>query len=120
MGEEMIIELPWPPKELSPNGRLHWAKKRQYTTNYKGEGWAYTLAAMYPKHAVDFDWPEQIEMTITFYPPDKRRRDDDNIIGSFKAGRDGVAIALNVDDSRFRPTYKFGQVVKGGKVTVEI
>ena len=32
---------------------------------------------------------------------DRRARDDDNIIASFKAGRDGMAQALGIDDKRF-------------------
>jgi crossover junction endodeoxyribonuclease RusA len=45
---------------------------------------------------------ERIAMWLDFYPPDRRARDDDNIIASFKHGRDGVALALGIDDKRFR------------------
>lgn len=61
---------------------------------------------------------EVIPVTITFHPPTKRRYDLDNRIASFKAGQDGIAQALAVDDSRFEPTYKRGEPVKGGKVVV--
>jgi hypothetical protein len=44
----------------------------------------------------------------------------DNRIAQFKAGQDGIAQALAVDDSRFEPTYRRGDPVKGGKVVVEI
>jgi len=50
---------------------------------------------------------------ITFYPPDKRHRDADNMIASMKAGFDGVADALKVDDKLFRPTFVFSDEVKG-------
>lgn len=61
-----------------------------------------------------------IPMTITFNPPDRRQRDDDNAIASFKAARDGIALGLGVDDRVFRPTYVFGDPIKGGRVLVEI
>jgi crossover junction endodeoxyribonuclease RusA len=59
-------------------------------------------------------------LSLTFCPPDKRRRDDDNCISSFKAGRDGIAEALGIDDSQLSLLVKMGQPVKGGAVLVEI
>ena len=49
-----------------------------------------------------------------------RRRDDDNMVGSFKAYRDGIADALGVDDRRFRPHYFFEDAEKPGRIDVEI
>src|SRR3546814_6926311 len=40
-------------------------------------------------------------LRIEFYPPDKRRRDLDNMLASFKYGIDAVAEAMGVDDSLF-------------------
>jgi crossover junction endodeoxyribonuclease RusA len=61
------------------------------------------------------------KVSITFHKPDNRKRDDDNIIASFKAGRDGVADALNVDDNRFEVSYKVSKEnVKGGMVVIEV
>jgi hypothetical protein len=57
-------------------------------------------------------------MTITFYPPDHRHRDDDNMVGSFKSYRDGIADALGVNDRRFRPRYVFADPEKPGRVEV--
>ena len=39
------------------------------------------------------DWDGDVHLWVDFYPPDKRRRDDDNVIAAFKAGRDGLADA---------------------------
>ena len=66
-----------------------------------------TLAQMSPfaRQAIRQDDDGPIPVRITFYPPDARRRDDDNMIGSFRAARDGIADALGVDDRRFRPHY---------------
>jgi len=50
----------------------------------------------------------RIALWLDVYPPDRRARDDDNIIASFKAGRDGLALALGIDDKRvvLRPFVK--------------
>lgn len=61
-----------------------------------------------------------IAFRVTFYPPDNRHRDDDNMIGSFKAARDGIADALAVNDRRFRPEYHFGKPEKPGRIEVEL
>lgn len=45
--------------------------------------------------------PGRLHLWLDFYPPDRRHRDDDNLVASFKAGRDGVALALGIDDRRF-------------------
>lgn len=63
---------------------------------------------------------EPIPMTVTFIPPDRRHRDDDGMIGSFKHARDGIADALGVNDRRFRPTYVFAEPEKPGRVEVEV
>ena len=47
-------------------------------------------------------WDGDVHVWIDFYPPDRRHRDDDNMISAFKAGRDGVADALGINDKRFR------------------
>jgi crossover junction endodeoxyribonuclease RusA len=60
-------------------------------------------------------------LRIEFIPPDARRRDDDNCLSCFKAGRDGIAEALGVDDSRFVTTFWLSdKPVKGGMVRVSI
>lgn len=109
--------LPWPPKELTPNfkRRSHWTQYSKQTSLYRMACRALTLAEKIPSP------PEgPIPITITFHPPDRRRRDDDGMIGAFKAGRDGIADALRVDDHRFRASYIIGEPVKGGCVIVAI
>jgi crossover junction endodeoxyribonuclease RusA len=106
------ITLPWPPKELTPNAkrRKHWRVYQPIAKRYRETcAWLVISARA-----------EGLLHSITFCPPDNRRRDDDGMIGAFKAGRDGVADALRCDDHSFRPIYRFGDVVKGGAVIVEI
>lgn len=58
---------------------------------------------------------------MDFYPPDKRRRDDDGLLSSMKAARDGIADALGIDDHRFvSHPYVKEEVRKGGAVVVRI
>lgn len=117
----MQIELGWPAKALSPNFRcnVHWPRTRALAAAKK-EAHGATLAAMMRGCAPK--WAEQrIAFIITAYPPDKRERDDDNLVSSCKASRDGIALALGIDDSRFdlRP-LQWGEPVKNGKIIITL
>lgn len=95
-----MIELPWPPRGLSPNAREHWSAK---SAGLK---------------APDSD---KILLVLEFVPNDKRSRDDDNLLASFKAGRDGLADALGIDDSRFVTQFRMSEeIIKGGVVRVSL
>ncbi len=118
----MKITLPWPDKRLSPNARTHWGSKAGITASARHDARWLTVDAPGFNETVDrlADDDGLIPLTITFFPPDRRHRDDDNMIGSFKAARDGIANALGVNDRRFRPHYHFGEPRKPGRVEVEI
>jgi len=109
-----IIHLPWPPRQLSPNATEHWSKKAKYKKDYR---FACYLMTYQSKVTAPADG--KIPLTITFYPPDKRHRDADNMVASIKAGLDGVADALKVNDRRFLPTFVFSEEIKG-MVTVQL
>ena len=118
----MKITLPYPPAKLSPNKRLHWAARAQVVAKYRRDCRYACIAELNGKSWL---WqavgsPPRLPIKITFYPPDKRRRDRDNMIAAFKAGADGVADAIDVDDADWSPTYAVGEPVKGGCVIVEI
>ena len=91
------ITLPWPPKQLSPNARIHWSTRARHAKAYKAACYAIArqagLTTPYPAG--------KIALRLDFYPPTRVRRDLDNLLASMKAGIDGVALALGVDDSRF-------------------
>ena len=89
------IEYPFPPKELNPNQQLHWAVKAKHKKNYREICKMLTLGLVLP---ID----KLIDMHITFYPPDRRHRDDDNLVAAFKSGRDGIADASGINDKMFR------------------
>lgn len=109
------VTLPWPPRALSPNARTHWRKKAPITKAYKHACWALVKEAriVAPVSA------GRLHLWLDFYPPDRRARDDDNMIASFKAGRDGIALALGIDDKRF-VTHPFVSDEIGGFVKVRI
>ena len=82
------LALPWPPKELSPNYSGHWAPQASAKKKYR---FAVRMLATQAK----WEMPEdgKIYLEVEFYPPDRRPRDKDNMIGAFKAGQDGYPSA---------------------------
>lgn len=91
------VTLPWPPKQLSPNARVHWSVKSKAAKAYRAACHALTKEAKLIAPETD----GRLHLWLDFYPPDRRARDDDNMIASFKSGRDGIADALGIDDKRF-------------------
>lgn len=109
------ISLPWPDKVLSPNARVHWARKSKAAK-------AARTAAMWAVRAVMTESPRWagVSVSMLFCPPDKRRRDRDNLIASMKSAMDGVADAIGIDDSQFVCTYAVGAPVRSGTVLVTL
>ena len=107
------LMLPWPPKALSPNARTHWATKSRAAKAYR-----YTCFLLCRRAGLQA--PEgRALLSLEFIPPDRRRRDDDNCIAAFKSGRDGLAQALGIDDSRFVTQLQISsEIIKGGAVRV--
>jgi len=91
------ITLPWPPAALNPNKRCHWSTKAKAARSYRE-----SCAELTEQSGNSIDWEGDIHVWIDFYKPDRRHRDDDNMISAFKSGRDGMADALGVNDKRFR------------------
>ena len=61
-----------------------------------------------------------IHLAITFHPPDKRKRDLDNMLASIKSGLDGIADAIEVDDFHWVLTIKRAEPVKGGAINIKV
>lgn len=84
-----------PPKELSPNARLHFHAHYQAKLSAKEEMYLLVLDKGRPE--VPFN---EAHITITWVAKDKRRRDMDNLFASMKAYIDGLVFAdVLVDDS---------------------
>lgn len=111
------VELPWPDKRLSPNSRTHWRPKSEAAYAARNAAMYLCLQAIGTQGYTPNPRPS---VSVVFHPPTRARRDLDNCIASLKSAADGIADALCVDDSNFRMSYQFGEVVKCGRVVVEI
>jgi crossover junction endodeoxyribonuclease RusA len=109
--------LPFPPRVLNPNNRVHWSLRAKDAKAYKSD--CFYLAKQAGWFGVEFT--PRVHLWIDFYPPDKRAYDDDNIAAAFKAGRDGIAEALGINDRRFvsHPMlHAFSKEFQGVKVRI--
>lgn len=95
------ILLPYPPRELHPNGRAHWGAKARHARKQRAEAILLARQAGYDK----MDWPKdgRLCVWITGYAKDKRRRDADGLLSACKWSLDAIAEVMGVDDSRFVP-----------------
>ena len=117
----LTIVLPWPDKRLSPNARTHWAAKAKVTRDARYNAKYLTLNAIGVAGTFPAPRPDaKLNVSFTFHPKDKRRRDIDNLISATKAHRDGIADALNVNDSMFRLTAELGEPMKQACVRVVV
>lgn len=88
----MVLTLPLPSAGLSPNARGHWRTRHMLTRKHKD------LANLVTRSNIGDPRPTYIGYTLAFFWPTSRRRDDDNASARCKAYRDGIAMALGVDD----------------------
>ena len=111
------VTLPFPPATLSPNARLHWRALDRAKKAYKSAcAWALQAQPLPPVCYVG----QRIPLTITISPPDRRRRDRDNMQHSLKYALDSLAHRMDVDDYHFDPSYRFAEPAKGGRVVIEV
>jgi len=113
----MTFTFPWPTKMLHPNTPGHWAAKAKAKKAYRTacrrivEQTEGSMPPMGPDDA--------LRVTLTFYPPNKRDRDWDNLLASMKSGLDGLADGLGVNDSLFRPAIHVADQI-GGFVRINV
>lgn len=92
--------LPWPPSILWPNARVHHMALYRAKKDYREQC---ASLCIYLKTKTMHD-AERINARITFFQPDRRRRDMDNMLAAIKAGIDAVAAHVGVDDSKWTMT----------------
>ena len=110
----MKLMLPWPPKELSPNARLHWARLAKAKKAYRAAcAWQAKEQGARPMDAT------KLHLSLTFYPPTRRAFDLDNALARMKSGLDGLADVLGVDDKHWSLSIARAETV-GGFVQVEV
>lgn len=115
MSEPVAFELPWPPGPLWPNRQGHWAKTYKARKAYKD-----AVAWICLGNKVAFKGAYGVIARITFHPPDRRKRDMDNMLAAIKSGIDAVATYTGIDDSAWRMNIRRGEPVKGGRVVIEL
>lgn len=109
----MTITLPWPPSTLSPNARLHWSAAARAKKSYRLACWACAKEQGAKAHS------GPLTLRLDFYPPDRRSYDHDNLLARMKAGLDGLADAMKIDDKNFRPSVHVMPDI-GGMVKIHI
>lgn len=108
------IFLPWPDKRLSPNGRYHWTQLARAKKAAKRTAHYTALEAGLGKLEA-----ERLVVRVSFYPPDRRPRDTDNMVSSCKAFFDGISQAIGIDDSKWTLILEpRGAIEKNGMVKV--
>ena len=111
------LQLPWPPAQLSPNARLHWAIVYRAKARYRDHCWAVVRSQTTDR----LEEKQPYALEFRFVPPDRRSYDRDNLIARMKAGIDGLADALFIDDKQFtRLTASVSADSVGGFVQVRI
>jgi crossover junction endodeoxyribonuclease RusA len=108
----MRLELPFPPPDLNPNGRSHWAKKARVAKKFKNDCLMLLNGSRTALAGRD-------SFSLTFCPPDRHKRDLDNMLAAMKHGLDALAAVCGVNDSEFKLTIAKGEPVKGGLVIIE-
>lgn len=114
------VLLPLPPREVSPNGRHHWAVKARATKLARREAWYWFRNAM-PKH-----WfPVPITLDVVYRCPRQARgykpKDVQNAIGALKASIDGMVDAGVVpDDSAEWVSWGSCRIERAGQSGVSI
>jgi len=114
------ISLPWPNADLSPNARVHWSAHARAKKSAKNAAWGFTKAVMGAIGLRHGAVTGPVAVTLTFHPEIDRGRDVDNMQARMKAGLDGIALALGIDDKHFRPVSVIGEKRKPACVIVEL
>lgn len=105
----LMVELPWPDRDLNPNNRLHWAQKARAAKAARADAY---LSAQIVKPYVGFiNENTPLGSARLFVPPNTGRNsgrywDCDNLAASLKATQDGIfdylrnLISEKIDDSQ--------------------
>ena len=99
----VTIEMPLPDAALSQNYHGHWTRRHRAAKVARESAYLRALGSRTFACPEPWPWPAAT-VDLTFYWPDKRRRDKDNAVASMKAALDGIADAgLVVNDEHFQP-----------------
>lgn len=114
----ITLTLPWPSSHLLPN---HTLGKSYHTFSGEKRIARETAFVIAKENKLRLTRKNKVKLSMTFHPPDRRRRDLDGLLSACKPSLDGICLALEFDDSAFDPiVLRRGEVVKDGKVEVVI
>ncbi len=112
------IELPLPPKELSPNGGKKWNVHKINRITHEAQEEA--IAAV--REQIPRGKPlEHATVTFTFVKPTRGRRDLDNLITAAKPYQDGLVLAgviVDDDTDHIKLVYPGVVYIKGVRKTI--
>lgn len=100
MKRTIDVDLPWPPRGLSPNVRMNRLAKAQLFKRTKMAAFIATAAALKGRPAA-VQSATTVNVKLICTPPVLRYRDEDNLLANCKATLDGIAQKLGVDDHWF-------------------
>ena len=111
----VTLLLPWLDPKLSPNARIHWRAKAAKTKLYKEVARIVVMDAliMMRRNNDPVPMPPPVVAQWIFVPPDKRKRDIDNMISNtcMKAAVDACVLeGLLEDDNSEVLTWKAPEV----------
>lgn len=109
----MKITFPWFLKELKPNWSGHYMQKAKAKAIYRSECERITLKEVVGGYTGN-------SMRITFYKPNNRHMDLDNMLASIKSGIDGMCDALQINDKQFTEITIIKADRIGGYIEVEL
>ena len=92
----MVLVLPFPDSRLLPNQKLHWAIK------YQSAQAAKTMAFIEASRFRQKTPLPSVSVKVTWFPPDNRRRDEDNYTRATKHYMDGIVQAGLIEDDNHR------------------
>ena len=115
------VVLGWPPTDLSPNARKHWAVVARAKKQYRKDCYSVSKEQLKKYKKITENIPERLVLEMTFIPPDRRSYDRDNLVARMKAGIDGLADALRINDKQFNTVIStMDQDYLGGFVRIRI
>lgn len=100
--DRLTIRLPWPDTSLMANRKngKHWLSSHAAKVRSRESAF---VAAKEALGRNSLAAAGQVPVTITWVAPNRIRRDLDGLLSAEKPRLDGIAAALGIDDSQFRP-----------------
>ena len=91
---QIVLVLPYPPRELNPNSRVHFHKKAPIIRKAKQDA----FYAAYP-HRGTFSNSDRLRAVVMVYAKTKAHYDTDNMLANCKAYYDGIFEGLGINDT---------------------